>query len=180
MSVVKILPNYTYKDYCLWEGRWELIEGIPYAMSPAPNMKHQWLVANIIYELKRALKESKCRHCKVYDFIDLKVEEDTILQPDCSIVWGVTKKNYLNFPPALVAEILSEATALKDRISKFSIYENFGVKYYLIIDPEKELIEIYFLKDSKYLIRNFTSETPFTFSLSHDCQIDVILKNIWE
>lgn len=30
----KYLPNYTYEDYCQSEGQWELIEGIPYAMSP--------------------------------------------------------------------------------------------------------------------------------------------------
>jgi Uma2 family endonuclease len=180
MSAVKILPHYTYEDYCLWEGRWELIDGIPYAMSPAPNMKHQWLVANIIYELKSGIKKSKCELCKVYDFIDLKVEEDTILQPDCSIVCGETKKNYLDFPPALVVEILSEATKLKDRISKFSIYEKFGIKYYLIVDPEKSSVEIYFLKNGKYSSQDFSSETPFTFSLSDDCKIDATLKNIWE
>jgi len=180
MSAVKILPHYTYEDYCLWEGRWELIEGIPYAMSPAPNMKHQWIVANIISELRKAIKASKCKHCKVYDFIDLKIEEDTILQPDCSIVCGTTKKNYLDFPPALVVEILSEATVLKDRISKFSIYEKFGIKYYLIIDPEKETVEIYCLENSKYLLQNFSPENPFTFSLSDDCKIDVVIKNIWE
>ncbi len=27
---IKILPHYTYEDYCHWEGRWELIDGIPY------------------------------------------------------------------------------------------------------------------------------------------------------
>jgi hypothetical protein len=34
----KILPYYTYytyEDYLHWEGRWELIDGIPYAMTPA-------------------------------------------------------------------------------------------------------------------------------------------------
>ncbi|MEO5649330.1 MAG: Uma2 family endonuclease [Ginsengibacter sp.] len=180
MNAVKLLPYYTYEDYCLWEGRWELIEGIPFAMSPAPNMKHQWVVVNIMYELKKALKESKCKHCKVYDFIDLKIEEDTILQPDCSIVCGATKKNYLDFPPTLVVEILSDATALKDRISKFSIYEKFGIKYYLIVDPEKELVEIYFLTHSKYALQKFSPEIPFIFSLSDDCKIEVALKNIWE
>ncbi|WP_301924323.1 hypothetical protein [Ferruginibacter sp.] len=35
-SAVKILPHYTYEDHCQWEGRWEIIEGIPFAMSPAP------------------------------------------------------------------------------------------------------------------------------------------------
>ena len=37
----KYLPNYTYEDYCQWEGHWELIEGIPYAMSPQPVPIHQ-------------------------------------------------------------------------------------------------------------------------------------------
>ncbi len=34
-------PHYTYDDYCQWEGRWELIEGMPYAMSPLPVPDHQ-------------------------------------------------------------------------------------------------------------------------------------------
>ena len=180
MNAVKILPNYTYEDYCLWEGRWELIEGIPYAMSPAPTPRHQWIVVNIVSELRAAIKKSKCKHCKVYDFIDLKVEEDTILQPDASIVCKPIHKKFLDFPPSLVVEILSEATALKDRISKFSIYEKFGIKYYLIIDPEKETVEIYCLENSKYLLQNFSPENPFTFSLSDNCEIEVVLKNIWE
>ncbi|HSV11108.1 MAG TPA: hypothetical protein VLI68_10085 [Hanamia sp.] len=37
MSAVKLLPHYTYEDYCHWEGRWEVIDGIPYAMIPAPS-----------------------------------------------------------------------------------------------------------------------------------------------
>ena len=180
MSAVKILPNYTYKDYCLWEGRWELIDGIPYAMSPAPNPKHQWLVVNIVSELRSAIKKSKCRDCKVYDFIDVKIENNTILQPDASIVCKPILKNYLDFPPSLVVEILSEATALKDRHTKFSIYENFGIKYYLIVDPEKETVEIYLLEDSKYTLQNFSPGTPYTFYISEGCKIDLTLKNIWE
>lgn len=180
MNAVKILPNYTYKDYCLWEGRWELIEGIPYAMSPAPSPRHQWIVVNIVSELRSAIKKSKCKNCKVYDFIDVKIEEDTLLQPDASIVCKPIHKKFLDFPPALVVEILSEATALKDRITKFNIYENFGIKYYLIVDPEKELVEIYLLKSSKYVMQKFSPVKPFAFSLSNDCKIEVTLKNIWE
>lgn len=180
MSAVKLLPHYTYEDYCNWEGRWELIDGIPFAMSPAPNMKHQGIVANVMYELKKALKESNCKHCRVYDFIDLKIQEDTILQPDSSIVCHPTKRNFLDFPPTLVVEILSHSTAVKDRITKFSIYEKFGIKYYLIADPGKESVEIYFLENSKYHLQEFSPETPFTFALSDDCKIDVLVKNFWE
>lgn len=179
MSAVKLLPYYTYKDYCNWEGRWELIEGIPYAMSPAPSPRHQWIAVNILSEIRIALKKSNCKECKVYDFVDVKVDEDTILQPDASIICGLINKNFVDFPPTLVVEILSEATALKDRITKFSIYEKFGIKYYLIVDPEKESVEIYFLEESKYSLRE-TTESSFTFSLSDDCNITVAVKNFWE
>jgi hypothetical protein len=30
-----------------WEGKWELIDGIPHAMSPAPTPKHQ-IIANTL------------------------------------------------------------------------------------------------------------------------------------
>jgi hypothetical protein len=42
---VKILPYYTYEDYVQWEGKWEVIDGISYAMSPAQTPKHQ-MIAN--------------------------------------------------------------------------------------------------------------------------------------
>lgn len=176
MSSVKILPNYTYKDYCLWEGRWELIEGIPFAKSPAPNLKHQWILANIIYELNKTIKEAKCKHCKVYDFIDLKIEEDTILQPDCSIVCGPTKKNYLDFPPSLVVEILSEATALKDRHTKFSIYENFGINITLLLILKKKLWKFIYLTISNTLFKIFPLESPLLFLFQKVAKLIYLLK----
>lgn len=180
MSAVKLLPHYTYEDYCNWEGRWELIDGIPYAMSPAPSPRHQWIVVNVVSELREAIKKSNCTHCKVYDFVDVKVEEDTIVQPDASLICKPIHKRFVDFPPTLVVEILSESTALKDRITKFAIYEKFGIKYYLIVDPENETVEIYSLQDSKYNLQKFTPENAFTFSLAGDCTIDIVAKNFWE
>ncbi len=179
MSAVKLLPHYTYEDYCNWKGRWELIDGIPFAMSPAPSPRHQWIVVNILSELRAATKKAKC-FCKVYDFVDLKVEEETILQPDASIICGSIYKKYVDFAPELVVEILSDSTEVKDRITKFSIYEKFGIKYYLMADADKESVEIYFLENSKYQLQQFSPETPFTFALSEDCNIDVLVKDFWE
>jgi Uma2 family endonuclease len=180
MSAIKLLPHYTYEEYCLWEGRWELIDGIPYAMSPAPTPRHQLLVLNIAYELKAALKKTTCKHCQVYDFIDVKIEEDTVVQPDCSIVCKPINKKFLDFPAALVVEILSPATALKDRHTKFSLYEKFGIKYYMIVDEEKELVEIYMLQDEQYALIPHLVDTPFAFTFSDDCKIDLLIRNIWE
>jgi len=56
------LPNYTYKEYCQWEGRWELINGIPYAMLPLPSGKHQWLTTELVIQFREELKD--CRKCE--------------------------------------------------------------------------------------------------------------------
>lgn len=104
-STIKILPHYTYEDYAQWEGQWELIDGIPYAMMPLPVPKHQWLGGTLLTEFRMALKG--CQQCKPYQPIDYRVTDDTILQPDMLVVCGEITKKYLDFPPVLVAEILS-------------------------------------------------------------------------
>ena len=180
-SDFKILPHYTYEDWQRWEGRWELIEGIPYAMSPAPAPGHQWVSSNIKYELKDAIKKAGCKHCKVYDFIDIKVSEDTILQPDAVVVCKDINKLFLDFPAALVVEILSPSTAMKDRNNKFYIYQSQQIPYYIIVDTEKNTVEIYHLDaEGKYQLQPFLQTEPFTFLFEDNCSVDVILDNIWQ
>ena len=41
MSIAdKYRPHYTYMDYLVWERRWGLIDGMPYAMRPTPAADH--------------------------------------------------------------------------------------------------------------------------------------------
>lgn len=173
----KILPHYTYDDWLHWEGRWELIEGIPIAMSPMPVPKHQRVAAALRMEIGITLK--KCKHCKVYDPIDFKVAEDTILQPDIIVVCGDITKPYLDFPPKLVVEILSPSTALRDRHTKFEIYQQQTVKYYLIVDTDKETIEVYELINGGYQLQPFNNDGLFHFYFEDDCSIMPDIKAIW-
>ncbi len=176
---VKILPNYSYEDYILWEGRWELIDGIPYAMSPSPTPKHQRISSQLQYLLIDALNSANCEDCKVYDFLDYKTSEHTVVQPDILIVCNEIKKKYLDFPPSLVVEILSPSTAMKDRNNKFSIYQSQGINYYLMVDPEKEETEIYQLQDEKYaLLDNSTNNVDL--DLATGCNIQLNLDLIWK
>lgn len=172
MSVAyKILPHYTYEDYCQWEGRWEVIEGIPYAMSPAPIPKHQLVAAEIKGEIRNALKKSTCKQCRVYDFIDFILQDDTILQPDGLVVCGDITKKFLDFVPALVLEVLSPATALKDRNTKFHLYKQAGVPYYLIADIDTKTLEIYQLINGQYQLQPQDAENSFNFIINNDCNI---------
>lgn len=176
-NAVKILPHYTYNDWVNWKGQWELIDGIPYAMSPMPLPKHQRIAAALSAEFHNALK--KCKGCTVYQPIDYKITEDTILEPDMLIVCGSIKKSFLDFPPALVAEILSPSTALKDRHSKFDIYEEQQIKYYIIISPDKEEAEIYSIENGNYQLKQTGRDFTYTFLLEKDCAATIDFKEIW-
>lgn len=175
---VKILPYYTYNDYVQWKGKWELIDGIPYAMRPAPTPMHQINAANLSAEFRMALK--KCKHCNVSQPIDYKIEDDTVLQPDMLVVCGKMQKQFLDFPPALVAEILSPSTALKDRHSKFSIYEREKILFYLILSPESEEVEIYSLESEQYVLKQKGTSFSYQFIFAKDCSATIDFSEIWK
>ncbi len=175
----RILPNYTYDDYIHWEGKWELIDGIPYAMAPLPVPRHQRIAAAINTELSIGIRKAKCKSCFVYHPIDYKVAEDTVIQPDVLVVCGKINKKFLDFPPSLVVEILSPATALKDRHTKFGIYEANGVKYYIIVDIDKELFEVYELNEGKYTALEIDLKEPIIFILEDGCSINVSFSDVW-
>jgi Uma2 family endonuclease len=181
-ALVNILPHYTYEDYRLWEGRWEIIDGIPYAMSPAPSMRHQWITGNIIGELRNALNSSSCNNsCRVFNFIDVKITEDTVVQPDASVVGGETGKLFLDFPPVIAVEVLSPSTQIKDRNAKFDRYEQFGVRYYMIVDIDINQVEIFHLAAGKtYTKQSPDNSNSFTFHLTDQCSIYLSLDRIWE
>ena len=179
MSIAdKYRPQFTYEDYLLWEGRWELIDGMPYAMSPAPAPNHQDINVNLVFLFKMVLKDN-CNHCKAYIPIDWKINENTVVQPDVLIVCKKIEKKYLDFTPALIIEILSLSTAYKDRHEKFELYEQAGVPYYLIVDPQFKKIEIYELIKEKYQ-RTVIPANQFEFVLETGCRFSIKFDDIFE
>ncbi len=174
----QVLPHYTYEDYQHWEGQWELINGIPFAMSPSPVPRHQGIAAALTSEFYVQLKN--CNQCKVYPQLDYKISEDTVLHPDIQIVCvDIEDKKYVDIAPLLIVEVLSPSTALKDRHTKFPIYEAQGVKYFIIISPTKEEVEIYELKDGEYDLKLKGREIKYDF-IFEDCKASIDFKEIWK
>ena len=145
-------------------------------MSPLPVPKHQRIAARLTTEFSIQLRH--CQACTVYQPLDYLVEEDTIIQPDMLIVCNEIVKKYLDFPPELVGEILSPATALKDRHSKYSIYESQAIPYYLIISPDTEEVEIYVLENKAYTLKQKGHDFQYEFTFAK-CNATVDFKQIW-
>ena len=180
MAAVKAeyLPHYTYEDYAQWEGDWELIYGVPYAMAPAPMIKHQKISSKIAYILESQL--NICDTCSALVAADWKISDDTVVCPDNLVICHEeSHPAYLTKAPGLIFEILSKSTALIDQELKFDIYEREGVAYYVIVDPQIDVAKIYRLnKEGRYIkVADVTDET-IPLSLK-ECTISFDFSKIW-
>jgi Uma2 family endonuclease len=177
MTKFAYIPKYTYEDYKQWEGRWELIEGIAYAMTPLPSIKHQSISHKIAEHLGFLLKN--CKKCTPMLPVDWKINDETILQPDNSIIcYPLEDVNFITKAPTVIFEILSPSTATKDKIIKYEIYQEQKVKYYIIVDPKTNSADILELKDNNYQKMLSTNNDKFSFDLE-ECVIDFDFSLIW-
>jgi Uma2 family endonuclease len=173
------LPNYTYDDYKEWEGDWELIAGVPYAMSPAPNITHQEINSKIMFELMTQLKN--CKNCKALPEVDWKIDDDTVVRPDSLVVCNLeNQKAYLSKTPSIIFEVLSPSTKSKDRNFKSLLYTQSGVKYYILVEPAGMFAELYELKKGKYKLIGEFKEESYTFELEDECSFEFSFKEVFE
>lgn len=150
--------GYTIEDWKTWEGRWELINGVAYDMTPAPNLEHQRISSRLHLAIGNALEDAKRKsggdgECEVFAApVDVYLG-DAVVQPDLSVVCDPLKKSErgIEGPPDLVVEILSPRTASKDLTRKWWLYEAAGVPEYLIIDPEERVGKLLRLEAGRYV-----------------------------
>ena len=149
--------RYSYYDYKHWEGDWELIDGFPFAMAPSPVKSHQMLAYAVARELGNKLEE--CEKCVVVGELDYKVDEYNILKPDVAVICN-EENDYIIKAPKIVVEVISPSTARRDEKTKFQIYQEEGVKYYILIYPNELKAKLYKLENRKYVKEGeFTDES---------------------
>lgn len=171
------LPHYTYDDYVQWEGKWELINGIAYAMAPAPMRKHQGLAYEIAHRLRLEIEE--CELCEVLGEIDYKIGEDMVLRPDVVLSCGETNENYLTKAPEIIVEVISKSTAQRDERYKFDIYEREKVKYYILVYPDDLLAKVYKL-DGKHYDKQGTFTTESYKFEETSCGVELDFSSVFK
>jgi len=170
------LPHYSYEDYKIWEGRWELIDGIPYAMAPSPIFEHQNISGDIHIELNNILKS--CKNCTSVLAVDWKISNDTTVCPDNSVVCNEIKSDFIEDSPQIIFEVLSPSTKKKDRTIKYNIFQEQGVKYYILVEPKGNFAEVYKLVNGYYKLEGEFTTEKYTFEID-DCKIEFNFGNIF-
>jgi len=152
--------RYNYGQYLDWpdEPRYELIDGVAYAMSPAPTRTHQRFIVELLRQIADALEDSPCE-VNIAPF-DVRLPENdeaddeitTVVQPDILVVCDPDKLDDRGCKgaPDWVIEVISAGSAAHDRIRKLALYEHHRVREYWIVHPIDRILSIYELQDGEY------------------------------
>lgn len=150
--------TYTYGDYEKWpdDQRWELIDGVPYDMTPAPSRKHQEILGELHRQFANYLLNKPCQvYLAPFDVrlpkgAEAEEKVDTVVQPDLTVVCDPAKldEKGCSGAPDLVVEILSPHTAAKDMKIKLALYERAGVKEYWLVQPVDKTVMVFSLNEN--------------------------------
>lgn len=181
--------RYTYSDYLKFdfEEMVELIRGKIFRMSPAPKSIHQEISGNMYGIIWSYLKQKPCKVYPAPFDVVLPVQNEkrdsstTVVQPDICVICDLSKIEERGCvgAPDLIVEILSPSTSRKDLNDKYSVYEEVGVKEYWIVMPMEQIIQVFHLKNERYLLHGaYNREDVITSEMFPGLEIN--LKEVFE
>ena len=136
----------------------ELIHGQIVYMA-APSSIHQIISSELHFVINSYIK-SKSDHCRALTApfgVQLREGEDTILQPDLSVICDtdkITPQCCIGAPDWII-EIVSPSNPGHDYITKLGLYHDAGVREYWIVDAQSNYIYVYNLESGDLKIYSF-------------------------
>ncbi|MEG0238493.1 MAG: Uma2 family endonuclease [Clostridium sp.] len=117
------------------------------------SIKHNDIVLNIAFALKKYLKGGKCKVST--EQIEVIFDENIKYKPDVFVTCeeATTRGQSFTSPPKIIFEVVSKSTASHDYITKLSVYQKYGVLEYNIVEQNGNIVQ-YGLDDGIYRIVN--------------------------
>ncbi|CAB3395472.1 Uma2 family endonuclease [Kyrpidia spormannii] len=130
--------------------RYEVIDGVMYDMTPPPSTLHQRAVVGLTVQLANHFHGTPCQVFAAPFGVWLTENADEHVEPDVLVICNpdiIVEKGAVG-PPDLVVEVISPATAAKDKGVKWQLYRRTGVREYWIVDPHHQTVDVWlFHKD---------------------------------
>jgi len=171
--------RYTYADYLTWDDdkRYELIDGVPYLMSPGPNRAHQGILRELSLRIGIFLEDHPCKlYFAPFDVrLNADDEDDTVVQPDLVVVCDGSKLDDHGCvgAPDFAIEILSPSSARHDMLKKYKLYQKVGIPEYWIVDPDRKLLQVCLLENGKYVISTHGDDETVPVHALPGCEINL-------
>lgn len=134
------LRRMTAEDFLEWDlrqpdGRHELIDGVPVAMTGA-RRRHDRIVVNAVAELRTRLRGGPCVPFTADTAV--RIPGGNVRRPDVGVTCGPDDDDLTYAAaPRLVIEVLSPSTRAFDRMRKVEEYKTVaGLDYILLVDAD--------------------------------------------
>ena len=170
--------SYTIEDiYALPEGeRAELIDGQIYNMAP-PSYMHQRLVMELsgtIHEyIRNNHNDSQVLPAPLA--VRLNADDKTYVEPDISVLCDSKKisEKGIEGAPDFIIEIVSPATQKRDYGIKLFKYRNAGVREYWIVNPSKEIVNVFCFENEEENNNLYSFEEDIPVGIYPDFSINI-------
>ena len=132
----------------LWDGQ--------IVMPPSPHANHQRIVLRFCERLNRFVTERKLGEVFISP-LDVVLSQRRVVQPDVFFISNQRRhivQDQIRGVPDLAVEIISQGSWQRDRVSKKSLYERFGLPEYWIVDPESSTIEVFAMIGGAYEVHS--------------------------
>jgi Uma2 family endonuclease len=125
--------------------RHEILQG-ELIVSPSPGVIHQLILGELLGQLTNHLKGYPTGKAVVGP-LNVMLSRFDIVQPDLIYFHneqaGRLSDRGFDGPPAFIIEVVSQATALYDRVRKATLYIHKGVEEYWIVEPDQKRVRRY-------------------------------------
>ena len=122
------------------EGVWQLLDGIPVAMSPE-RVEHTQTKFEAAIALREAVRAAGVP-CRAYgEGLTIRIRDDRAFVPDALVVCPPAPVGVIEIDnPLIVVEVLSPSTAALDHGVKLEGYFSLpSLAHYLILDPDRRV-----------------------------------------
>jgi Uma2 family endonuclease len=113
---------------------------------------------------------------------DVVLSEHDVVQPDVFVVCDEQKitEQIIRGAPDLVLEVSSPVTAKKDRWGKKRLYESYGVREYILIDPDGQYAERFLLESDGRFDRGEVFAADELLVLRSLEEVEIPLREVFE
>ena len=153
----------------------ELINGQIYYMA-TPSSLHQTISSELHLIIGNYIKGKggKCRIFTAPFSVQLNKNEDTVIEPDVSIICDrnkITNRGCVGAPDWII-EIVSPSNSRHDYITKLGLYSAAGVREYWIVDSEHQRISVYDFEKNDLIANVYTFDAPIKVGIYEDLTIN--------
>ena len=162
----RALKRYTDEEFYEYlennDTRAELIDGFIIVDMGSPSFLHQDIMSEVRYAFRDHIRK-RGKNCRVGMENEVRLDQSNIVSPDIFVTCKPEKvdKKRMNGAPEFVLEIVSSNSA-NDYFRKLTLYKNFGVREYWIVDPRTEHVTVWFFEDE---------ESPTIYNFSDDITV---------